>query len=223
LKGCSQQARKWRAVDCEQGVNVGGTNLALYSGMVKEQLSTQAHEKFGELWVPRTMWEKRRQLSGVIHRSLMLGQRVAILACDDWTTFFNRVDLDHDSADQALAQHQMEYLQVKPVVDRAAVAGSRGTDLSRILGQLGSGSAGLPRMENNPRDRVVVDDVDLMIDLQSPETATASTFALVYALKSRFKDIILFSNPIPTDQALNTLKGVREFLVLHSSLPQNAA
>src|SRR5262249_22608852 len=137
----------------------------------------------GELWIPRTMWEKRRQLSGVLHRSVAAHQPLLVLSCDDHMTFLRRVELDTHAS-------LIDYLQVSPLLGTPNTV--TGTDLSRIMGPLGGkmGSSGLEY------GGVLVDDVDLIIDLRSEESAVASMYALVYALKARFKEIFLFTNPL---------------------------
>lgn len=157
----------------------------------------------GDLWIPRTMWEKRRQLSGVVQRSVAIGQSMLVMSCDDWTTFRNRLDA-------ILPSGGIEYLQVSPLMGD----GSAGVDLSRVMGRLG------PKSEKRRFDLVLVDDVDLIIDLRSEETAVASMFALLYALKARFDEIVLFSNPLRTQWELEYLNGMRDFLRIHAPSPQ---
>ncbi len=154
------------------------------------------------------MWEKRRQLSATLHRAIMAGRSILVLSCDDARTFLGRIDLPQTN-------EQIEYLQVAPLL---GVSDSNGTDLSRIMGPLGVKS------RTHAFDQVLVDDVDLIIDLRSEEAAVASMFALVYALKARFSQIALFSNPLRSDLELEYLTGMRDFLVIHAPAPhQNVA
>lgn len=168
----------------------------------------------GELWIPRTMWEKRRQLSGVVARSLSIGRRVLLLSCDTWTTFFGRIDVARDQINEALVRGQIDYMQVSPLLN--AHDGS-GMDLSRILGQIGL------IYKEKAIDQVIVDDVDLMIDLGSAEAVVASMYALLYALKSRFKDIALFSNPLRSARETEFLLQLHDSLAIHYIPHQVAA
>ena len=154
------------------------------------------------------MWEKRRQLSATLQRSLMAGRSILLMSCDDAATFLGRIEV-------AAGNEQIEYMQVAPLL---GAPDSNGTDLSRIMGPLGVKS------RSHAFDQVIVDDVDLIIDLRSEEAAVASMFALLYALKARFNQIALFSNPLRSDLELEYLTGMRDFLVIHSPLHhQNVA
>lgn len=157
------------------------------------------------------MWEKRRQLSGVIHRSTMIGRKMLILSCDDWTTFFGRIDVDRAQADQALAAGQVEYMQV------AAPGTVGGKDLSRTLGEIGL------KHHEEVVDQIIIDDVDLMIDMSSAHATNASLFALLYALKSRCREIILFANPARSENEMRYLLQMEDHLVVHSPVQANAA
>ena len=165
-----------------------------------------------ELWVPRTMWEKRRQLSAVIHRSLIIGRKMLVLSCDDWTTFFGRVDIDRQQLDEALQNGQMEYTPVESISRR-----SGGPDLSDVFGKMG------PRFQREPIDQIILDDVDMMIDLSSAHAASASMFALLYALRNKCREIILFSNPMSSEQQLRYLLQMEGHLAVHCSAQQSAA
>lgn len=118
-----------------------------------------------------------------------------VMSCDDWTTFKSRIDA-------VIGSDEIEYLQVTP---------SDGvSDLSRVLGSL------VPRVRNRAFDLVLVDDVDMILDLRSEESAVASMFALLYALKARFNEIILFANPVQSEYELDYLTGMRDFLRIHA-------
>ncbi|MBI3542910.1 MAG: hypothetical protein HY075_06520 [Deltaproteobacteria bacterium] len=167
----------------------------------------------GELWIPRTMWEKRRQLSAVLNRSMMVGTPTLVLSCEDEVTFFSRIEVP--------AGEPLEYLQVASLL---GADGPNATDLSRIMGNLGGKLAPDKRHAPGRFEQVLVDDVDLIIDLRSEEGAVASMFALLYALKARFPKILLFSNPLQNDHALEYFAGMRDFLELHAPPgEQNAA
>lgn len=166
----------------------------------------------GELWIPRTMWEKRRQISGAIHRVMTTGRPTLLMSCDDYATFFSRIDIAMEQSSEALSMGLLDYLQVAPLL---GAADNNGTDLSRIMGPLGG------RLHANGGrvyDQVLVDDVDLIIDLRSEESAVASMYALIYALKARFKDIVLFSNPLRSEWELEYLSGMRDFLIVHGTI-----
>ncbi|MEW6056669.1 MAG: hypothetical protein AB1540_08640 [Bdellovibrionota bacterium] len=160
----------------------------------------------GDLWIPRTMWEKRRQLSGAIQRSMVIGTPMLILSCDSWTTFFSRLDLDSAQVNAAMASGRMEYIQVLPLSDvTATLAGINLKFQGRGIAQ------------------VIVDDIDLIVDLGNSETAIPSLFAMVYALKSRFSEILLFSNPLPSQNKVRYLAQMADVLTVHPAVQQNAA
>lgn len=167
-----------------------------------------------ELWVPRTMWEKRRQLSAVIHRSLIIGRKMLVLSCDDWTTFFGRLDIGREQVDEALQNGQMEYVSVGSV---SRGANGHGPDLSEIFGRIG------PRFKGEPIDQIILDDVDMMVDLSSPHATTASMFALLYALRNKCRQTILFSNPVKSEQQLRYFMQMEGHLAVHSPSQQSAA
>jgi hypothetical protein len=149
------------------------------------------------------MWEKRRQLSAVLQRTLSVERPTLVMSCDEESTFFRRVDVAPSPV--------LEYMQVAPLLGAVE---SHGTDLSRIMGRLGAKS------REHDFHQVVVDDVDLVIDLRSEEAAVASMFALLYALKARFNEIVLFANPLRSELELDYLLGMRDFLVIHAPLEQ---
>jgi hypothetical protein len=182
-----------------------GTVLALFCRMGAAK---------GEMWIPRTMWEKRRQLSASIHRALMASEKVLLLSCDNWTTFFGRLDVSQAMLNEALSTGWMEYVQVSPQYE-----GRLGTDLSRVLGEISQ------RFQDKHLRKVIMDDVDLMLDLGSPEALKASVFALLYALGARFDEILLFSNPLRSDAALDFFSKSGDFLTVHlpSTRQQSAA
>ena len=154
-----------------------------------------------ELWIPRTAWEKRRQLSAAIHRSIVIGRRMLVLSCEYATTFFGRLDLDKVQVDRAISEGQLEFMQVSPL--------QQGMDLSRVLGEIGL------RYKANKIDQVVVDDVDLMVDMASSDATVASLFALLYALKARFSEITFFSNPLNSEAQIRNFASAQEFLAVH--------
>jgi hypothetical protein len=136
------------------------------------------------------------------------------MSCDDWTSFFGRLDLDPGQTDTALSEGNIDYCQAPPL---STFDGGGAVDLSRILGSLG------PRYRESPPDMVVMDDVNLMLDLRSEEGAVSSMFALLYALKARFREIILFSNPLRSDLELEYMTHMRDFLVVHAPIPPRQA
>lgn len=145
---------------------------------------------------------------------MILGRKMLILSCDDWTTFFGRIDVAREQANQALETGQVEYMQVTPHT-QGRMGG--GKDLSRILGEIGQ------KFHEQVIDQVIVDDVDMMIDLSSAHSTNASLFALLYALRNRFKEMILFSNPVRSDAEMRYLMQMEDHLVVHSPVQQNAA
>jgi hypothetical protein len=155
-----------------------------------------------ELWISRTPWEKRRQLSAVIQRAIAMGRPVFLLSCDDWTTFLGRIDLAATQVNEALMGGQMEYLQFS----------TGGSDLSRTLGELG------PISRGKGTDLVIVDDVDLIIDLSSSHSAAASLFALIYALHLKFQEITLFSNPLRSGNERVYLEQMHDFIAVHGAI-----
>lgn len=171
-------------------------------------------DKGGELWIPRTPWEKRRQLSAFIRRSMSMGRRMLMLSCDDWTTFFGRLDIAVEQVDEALLSGQLEYLQLNSAI---MTNDGKAPDFSRVFGEIGLLS---PRSGHGP-ELVVVDDVDLIVDLAGGghESVSASLFTLVYALRSRFREIVLFANPPHTDEQRRSLEQLAEHLVIHSLAP----